>query len=1136
MGQTKSIAQILMGFVASLNSLMETTSQKLREIWNRKREVEQTASEKRKNIEESRQKLLEEIKKRSEHDVEKVRGFHLYEPLTELDEEKRMEIVEEKNEPIKELGARYATNEPFEELCRLNRLWVKQKYYLHSYVTGSQLGCLVLGLLMDFGIAVAFIGSSGKDRQLGIFLLMITIFVLLAAIIFPSLWKSGKLKTQRGFDENKERAISIINEWAERESEEINRRAQRELEAVNSWENEQLTALNEEENNAYQAFKDTYEIWLRGLKETCEDFLRRYPLEVAPWTTSAWREWNPVNQPMQYLRLGVLQRVISFPSLQMPVPASLPAIMEFPSKRGLIILTNPQNRQQAVQMVQNLLFRLLALIPPGKLRFTFIDPVGLGSSAASLLDLKEYDETEEDSLVTSRAWTEPDHIRKQLSSIREYIATVVQERLRDKYNSIEEYNEEAGEIAVPYRFLIIYDFPANFDDISAQILLSIAQSGPRCGVYPIVIVDTSRKLPYEFKLEELTKELEAIDATGGVMKWMTPGAEDWVLVPDALPDVDLQAKFIQRWGSLAREGMKVEVPFRKMLENIGLVEGKWWTGSCAEELEIPLGPISARKIQKFIVGRGTLNHALIVGRTGSGKSNLMHVLITAGALKYQPDELVMFLIDLKTVEFVIYRELPNAKAVAVDSDREFALSVLEGIDREMLRRMEMFREIGANDLAEYRQRSGEKLPRVLLIIDEFQVLFERDDKVAQESARILDRLVRQGRAFGIHVILGSQSLAGHMLPRGTLDQMAVRIALQCSEADSRLVLADDNPAARRLSRPGQAIYNSTNGLIEGNTEFQVALFSDEDREVYLQRIRELAAARGYKELPIVFEGNQPAQFEKCEPLLHRLTNPPKIQRAMEAWIGEPVSLQPPLSVKFSKRAGNHLGVISREEEEGIGVLLSAVVSLCAGYPKDGVRIYFADFSLPEEEWAEIPEIIAESFPHQIYVLDRRALLQTIQDLYNEMKECIKGERHFEKDTYLIIAGLQRVRDLRIPEDAGFRWREEQELGPSDMLGELLREAADLGLHILIWCDTYANLRRCLDRKAINEIGFRLAGIMNEQDSTDWLGEPDAAHLDKPHRMLFYNDEYPGVLQKIRPYVIRDKEWLRRIGDILRSRE
>src|SRR5207253_11261007 len=127
------------------------------------------------------------------------------------------------------------------------------------------------------------------------------------------------------------------------------------------------------------------------------------------------------------------------------------------------------------------------------------------------------------------------------------------------------------------------------------------------------------------------------------------------------------------------------------------------------------------------------------------------------------------------------------------------------------------------------------MPRILLIIDEFQLFFVEDDRIAQEAALLLDRLVRQGRAFGIHVLLGSQTLAGaYSLARSTIGQMAVRIALQCSESDAHLILSEDNTAARLLSRPGEAIYNDANGLFEGNHPFQVVWLSDQLREDYLR--------------------------------------------------------------------------------------------------------------------------------------------------------------------------------------------------------------------------------------------------------------------------------------------------------------
>ena len=104
--------------------------------------------------------------------------------------------------------------------------------------------------------------------------------------------------------------------------------------------------------------------------------------------------------------------------------------------------------------------------------------------------------------------------------------------------------------------------------------------------------------------------------------------------------------------------------------------------------------------------------------------------------------------------------------------------------------------------------------------------------------------------------------------------MAVRIALQTSEADSQLILGDNNSAARLLSRPGEAIYNDAGGLVEANSPFQVAWLPDEKREKYLEcASRKLAEAHGSRlrhEPPIVFEGNAPADVRKNAQLAAKL--------------------------------------------------------------------------------------------------------------------------------------------------------------------------------------------------------------------------------------------------------------------------
>ncbi|NLG43126.1 MAG: DNA translocase FtsK, partial [Phycisphaerae bacterium] len=406
-----------------------------------------------------------------------------------------------------------------------------------------------------------------------------------------------------------------------------------------------------------------------------------------------------------------------------------------------------------------------------------------------------------------------------------------------------------------------------------------------------------------------------------------------------------------------------------------------WSADARNEVAVPLGNAGAVRLQHLRLGRGLAQHALIAGKTGSGKSNLLHVIITNLALWYSPDEVEFYLVDFKKgVEFKVYvtQPLPHARAVAIESDREFGVSVLQRIDAELSRRGELFRAAGVQDLPAYRQVTKAVLPRTLLIVDEFQVFFTEDDRLSHDAGVLLDRLVRQGRAFGIHVILGSQTLGGSTgLARSTVGQMAVRIALQCSEADSQLILDDTNVAARLLSRPGEAIYNDAGGLVAGNSPFQVAFLPDEVRNTHLERVIALARASAAKpaagepkgarfwvrEPAIVFEGNSPADIRQNR-LLARLLESPAAAAAHgreagamatlapQAWLGEAVAIKDPTAAVFRRQSGDNVLIVGQRDDAALALMASTMVSLAAQLPPQAARFVVLDVRPATEERAE----------------------------------------------------------------------------------------------------------------------------------------------------------------------------------------
>jgi len=865
----------------------------------------------------------------------------------------------------------------------------------------------------------------------------------------------------------------------------------------------------------------------------------------AAWDSEGWNNWAPLDAPASVFRAGsfVSEDATLSEKTGLPIHTSVPALFPL-TGQALTIENKGTPPAHTFALVRSIMLRLLATMPPSKLQYLLIDPVGLGQNVASFMHLADH----YDKLVSGRVWTESRHIEEQLTLLTEDMELIIQKRLRNEYANIAEYNRKAA-VAEAYRLLVVFDFPANFTDSSARRLVSIVQNGPRCGVFSVIVINPAKPRPYGFELSDLTPHcIQLSDGGTGLLLpkqgiflgegRMTENpdrehtldkelASTFVFRREVEPRAAITDRIVRTIGPLAKKAAQPKVPFATMLRQAGLTEEHWWSKEykSADGIAVPLGPRDATRIQELSIGSvGSAHHGLIVGTTGSGKSNLMHVIITGLALKYSPEEIQLYLVDFKQgVEFQCYAryQLPHARVVAIETEREFGLSVLRGLNQEMLDRGEKFRKLGAQNISQYRQltRQLEKpLPRILLVIDEFQVLFAEGDELGRECAGILDNLASQGRNAGIHVLLASQTLSRHeSIRKSTMSQMNIRIALQLTEADVDLVMAHGNTEARTLSQPGEAIYNDKAGLLIGNQHFQVALFSEGDRDHFLRAVATRATQNGFSSSMIVFEGNEPASIEKGGSL-DAVVDFGRQRNGKAALLGEPIEIKPPTVALLRRQSATNLAIVCRDELEGAGTVMALMLSLIKQGWRD--RICLVDFSTPGSTAAEVFAALA-SHP-RVPRYGRRDLPGLMQELRNNINARLEQPTS-GGEIYLLIFGLQRARDLRSENtDIG-----EGGVSLPDLFSSLVREGPEVGLHIITWCDTYANFSRVVDRRLKSEFSLRAAGAMSLEDSGQFVDDSAASRLDKPHRMLFYDEERPGVLEKFRPFGLPDLDWLRR---------
>jgi DNA segregation ATPase FtsK/SpoIIIE-like protein len=912
-------------------------------------------------------------------------------------------------------------------------------------------------------------------------------------------------------------------------------------------------AWEEQENKWRQEMKNAYDIewtvirtrWQTGMgrleaeMKAIGDVNRRaFPDYGTPPT-----EWDVPTDSPPGMRFGEFD--IALTSIPGGIPRderlraigltdfTLPAVLPFPRNGSMVVRANREGKAQAVELLQSVMLRYLTSIPPGKVRFTILDPVGLGQNFAAYMHLADYDEQ----LVTSRIWTEPNHIEQRLTDLTEHMEKVIQKYLRNEFQSIQEYNEHAGEVSEPYRILVVANFPVNISESAAKRLTSILQSGPRCGVYTLLTIDEQVSPPAGCSLADLEANATLFSCREGKILWRDTDFGDRPLRYDPTPDPETITKCLHHVGALARDAGRVEVPF----EVIAPAPEEVWTFDSRSMVDVPLGRVGANKLQSMVLGKGTAQHVLVAGRTGSGKSTLLHALITNIALRYSPDEVELYLIDFKKgVEFKTYAayRLPHARVVSIESEREFGLSVLQRLDEEIKRRGELFRALNVQDLAGYRDAQPDKsLPRIMLIVDEFQEFFVEDDKVAQECALLLDRLVRQGRAFGIHAQLGSQTLGGAFsLARSTLGQMAVRIALQCSESDAHLILSEENSAARLLSRPGEAIYNDANGLLEGNHFFQVVWLSDKKKEAYLQQLYDLDQERnpGVNRPQIVFEGNIPADLSRNVALRQWIESPtPPAVKAPTAWLGDAVAIKDPTAAIFRRQSGAHLLLVGQNDEAARGVITAVVTSLGAQYGPSGISFGILDGTVEDSPDAGQIESFTRNLAQEITVGEWRDTAKIVGDIAAIVDRRLAEDLRGEPPVFLVLYDLARFRDLRkSDDDFGFS-RKEEKPSPGKQLGTILKDGPGVGVHVVIWCDSLNNLNRSFDRQTIREFEMRVLFQMSPNDSSTLIDSPLAARLGP--RRAFFSSEEQGTLEKFRPYGPPTEQWWTWVRDHLVKR-
>ena len=222
-------------------------------------------------------------------------------------------------------------------------------------------------------------------------------------------------------------------------------------------------------------------------------------------------------------------------------------------------------------------------------------------------------------------------------------------------------------------------------------------------------------------------------------------------------------------------------------------------------------------------------------------------------------------------------------------------------------------------------------------------------------------------------------------------------------------------------------------------------------------------------------------------------------------------------------------VVGHDEQLSLGILANSLVSLVAQNRNGQARFEVLDGTRPDSTVQGAWPQLASALPNSVAIHGPKDTAKVISALANEVTQRSENSEQTYPSQFLIVHDLAQFRDLRITEDDfGFA-----SLGPSGTNGKsvaidkqfrnLLREGPAVGVHVLLWCESFNSLSRTIDRLALREVDYRVALQMSSTDSTSLIDSPAASRLGE-HRAILYRDDL-GTQVKFRPYGRPTEAWM-----------
>lgn len=277
-----------------------------------------------------------------------------------------------------------------------------------------------------------------------------------------------------------------------------------------------------------------------------------------------------------------------------------------------------------------------------------------------------------------------------------------------------------------------------------------------------------------------------------------------------------------------------------VLEQPYLFEGNpVWTKSSSKGISLGFGYKNGDKryLSEYYLGDNSDTsgpHMVLGGTSGGGKSVCINNLLFNIMMGYSPFEVNLYMIDAKIAEFRRYAGddvCPHIKVVGATSDTSYVISLLQELNNLMLKLNKLFGSVGVNNITDFRKVTGLTMPRIIVIVDEYQLQYEL---ATQKEGDLLtsqyNKFCTAGRSAGIHLVLCSQSFLSELKSK-LFHNIRLRACLTCDDKTSEGILG--NTVASKGVPIGQLHLNiASDQTIEKTEMFKVPYQNDEDFKLH----------------------------------------------------------------------------------------------------------------------------------------------------------------------------------------------------------------------------------------------------------------------------------------------------------------